>query len=71
MVLAVQKTTENPEFFVDMVIDVLVVRVVQVPQVASWRRQPTSHSCRSLRKSPPPVCRDSVETAEVSAVAVH
>ena len=37
MVLAVQKTIEIPEFFVDMVIDVLIVRVVQVPQVASWR----------------------------------
>ena len=50
VVLAVKKTIEIPEFFVDMVIDVLVVRVVQVPQVASWRRQPRSHSCRSLRK---------------------
>ena len=52
MVWAVQKTIEIPQFLVDKVVDVPVVRDVQVPQVPSWGRQ----SLPQLRRRHP--CRD-------------
>ena len=42
MVQAVLHITEIPQFLVDQVIDVLVVQVVRVPRVPSWRRQSCS-----------------------------
>ena len=41
----VLRTIEIPQFHFDKVIDVLVVLVVRVPQVHSWRRQSCSHGC--------------------------